>query len=477
MYSHVTASLNRNSFASAVASLLFLMIDPVQHTQEHLSFFKAAEAGEVTCIQYDETENTIAVNCSASFLDLVQAINDPDVIELVGNGEYILKANLEVADGVSFEMNSSNAGRSGNLEYLKIAGAYGIIVYGKILMDGIRITSWDIEDNSPIFQTETGSIPRAFINFRGSEGGLVQDSEISHLGYTGSGVRGFDLYGDGPSHDLVVRGSEFHHMWFAFFSNGAYNIVVDGNEYHNNIKYALDPHTGTYNMNITSNWLHHNPIGVICSLDCYDIIIEGNIVEHNRDYGIFFSRNMTDSVARNNDIYNTTTGVMVSESPYNQIHNNKIERATSQGIRLQNPQIPDDGSTVGNWVYNNTVINSGEGVGAARSHNNTLENNEFSNITSAEYMVSGNSGIIIREQFFDNALIAEEGSATESLVEIVDSGTIQVIEGAGSDDNDDESEEFEVILHNTDNQPYRMTVSNGDSIAVKSAQPPATDVT
>ena len=144
---------------------------------------------------------------------------------------------------------------------------------------------------------------------------------------------------------------------------------------------------------------------------------------------------------------------------------------------MQNPQIPDDGSTVGNWVYNNTVINSGEGVGAARSHDNTLENNEFSDITSAEYMLSGNSGIIIREQFFDNALIAEEGSATESLVEIVDSGTIQVIEGAGSDDNDDESEESEVVLHNTDNQPYRVTVSNGDSIAVKSAQPPTTGVT
>jgi parallel beta-helix repeat protein len=463
-----------NSITTAVAGLLLLlMIDSVQHTQDHLSFFKAAEAGEVTCIEYDETENTVAVNCSASFLDLVQAINDPDVIEFVGNGEYILKANLEVADGATFAMASSEDG----LQSLKIVGANGIIVYGKILIDGIRITSWDIEDNSPIFQTETGSIPRAFINFRGSEGGLVQNSEISHLGYTGSGLRGFDLYGDGPSHDLVVRGSEFHHMWFAFFSNGAYNIVVDGNEYHNNIKYALDPHTGTYNMNITSNWLHHNPIGVICSLDCFNITIEGNIVEHNRDYGIFFSRNMTDSVARNNDIYNTTIGIMVSESPYNQIHNNKIERATSQGIRLQNPQIPDDGLTQRNWVYNNTVINSGEGVGAASSHDNTLENNEFSNITSAEYMLSGNSGIIIREQFFDNALIAEEGSATQSLVEIVDSGTIQVTEGAGSDDNDDESEESEVVSHNTDNQPYRMTVSNGDSIAVNSAQPPTTDVT
>jgi hypothetical protein len=135
-----------NSITTAVAGLLLLMIGPVQHTQERLFFFKAAEAGEVTCIEYDETENTIAVNCSASFLDLVQAINDPDVIEFVGNGEYILKANLEVADGVTFAMASSKDG----LQDLKIVGANGIIVYGKILIDGIRITSWNIEDRDRI---------------------------------------------------------------------------------------------------------------------------------------------------------------------------------------------------------------------------------------------------------------------------------------------------------------------------------------
>ncbi len=144
-------------------------------------------------------------------------INDPKVIENLGNGEYLLKANLEVNDGVTFAMTPSKDG----LQYLKIADANGIIIYGKIQIDGIKITSWDIEDDSPIFQTKTGSIPRAFINFRGSEGGVIQNSEISYLGYNGSGLRGFDLYGDGPSHDIVIRGSEFHDMRMAFFSNGA----------------------------------------------------------------------------------------------------------------------------------------------------------------------------------------------------------------------------------------------------------------
>src|SRR5215213_8045065 len=450
--------------------ILIFSITDVSYQQQPASL----DNEEGSCIDYDAAENTIAIDCDASFLDVVQSINDPGILEELEEeeeeeeeegGQYLLKANLEVDDGVTFSMTPGDG-----LQYLKIADANGIIVYGKIQIAGVKITSWDTETNSPIFQTITGSIPRAFINLRGSEGGSIQDSEISHLGYSGSGRRGFDLFGDGPSHDLEIRGSEFHNMWFAFFSNRAYNIVVDGNEYHHNIKYALDPHTGTHDMSITNNWLHHNPIGAICSLNCYNILVEGNVIHHNSDYGIFFSRNMHDSIARNNQIYNVTTGIMVSESPNNQIYNNTIEAATSQGIRLQNPELPDDGGfTEDNLVYNNTIISSGEGIGATRSHDNILENNRFSDIESSEYLLSGNSGIIIRGQNFDNILIAEDGSATENLVEIVDSGTIEVTEVAndGGEDLVDE-EEAENNLYNTDNESYRKRLSDGDSIIVHS---------
>jgi parallel beta-helix repeat protein len=279
---------------------------------------------------------------------------------------------------------SSSSNEDGGLQYLKITGTNGIIVHGRIEISGIIITSWDTETNSPVFQTETGSVPRAFITLRESEGGFVHDSEIAYLGYQEFGRRGFDLLGDGPSHDLEIRGSKFHDMWFAFYSNGAYNVVVDGNEYHHNIKYALDPHTGTHDMSITNNWLHHNPIGVICSLDCYNILIEGNRAEHNMRAGIFFSRNMHDSIARNNYIYNTTTGIIVSESPNNQIYSNTIEGATGAGISLLNPPIADDGFTEDNHVYNNTISNSEDGIREIRSHDNILEDNKFFNIESDE---------------------------------------------------------------------------------------------
>ena len=202
--------------------------------------------------------------------------------------EYILKANLEVDDGVTFEMTSDEDG----LQYLKIAGENGIIVHGKILIDGVIITSWDASSNGIVQQNINGSIRRAYIQFDESEGSQIINSEFGYLGFQEIGRRGFDLWGpnasysgEGSSHDMMIRGSKFHDMWFAFYSRGAYNIVVDGNEYYNNIKYALDPHSGTHDMNITNNWLHHNPIGAICSDRCSNILIEGNLVEHNRDHG------------------------------------------------------------------------------------------------------------------------------------------------------------------------------------------------
>jgi mannuronan 5-epimerase len=456
-------------FASVTAALLLSSMTLISTQQDQYS------AASTACVGYSAGVNTINITCDASFLDVVQAINDPEVLEQEEeqNGQYILNANLEVADGVTFEMTSNGE----NLQYLKVAGANGIIVYGKILIDGVRITSWDVSEDGVVQQDMNGTIPRGYIQFAASEGAQIINSEFGYLGYNEPGRRGYDLLGGGgPSHDMEIRGSKFHDMWMAFYSKEAYNIIVDGNEYYNNIKYALDPHTGTYNMNITNNWLHHNWIGAICSDDCYNILIEGNVAEHNSNAGIFLSRNMTNSIARNNNVYNSSTGILVSESPNNQIYNNTIEGATEEGILLFDPEIPDEGEgalTEGNVVYDNSISSSENGIRASRSHDNIIENTTFSDIESSEYVVSGNANMIIRGQDFDDALIAG-GSGGENLVEVLDSGTIEVTGGAddGEEDEDenegDEEEEDEANSYNTDVEPYRMILNDGDTITVNS---------
>jgi mannuronan 5-epimerase len=414
-------NLYKDSTSLTHTILLFLLVGLLSHgqhhqQQQHFHLRFLAEAGESICIQHDQTENSISVNCNSSFPEVVQVINNSEIIQNLGNGEYLLNATLEVAEGVTFEMNSSDTGDD-NLRYLKIAGENGIIVYGKILIDGVKITSWNISSNDVISQDMDGSTRRGYIQFAASEGSRIINSEFGYLGDVEPGRRGFDVLGDGdreePSRDMVIRGSKFHNMWIAFYSNGAYNIVIDGNEYYSNIKYTVDPHSGTHDMNITNNHIHHNRIGIICSLDCYNILIERNVVQHNTEYGIFFSRNMTDSIASNNYVYNSTTGIMVSESPNNQIYNNTIERISSYGIRLFNPIFPDDGGeTENNLVYDNTIINSKNGIAVTRSHDNIIQNTTFFDIEENEYRLSGDSSMRIRGQHLDNPLISHDGSTT-----------------------------------------------------------------
>ncbi|MDQ4017227.1 MAG: right-handed parallel beta-helix repeat-containing protein [Thermoproteota archaeon] len=457
-------SCKKNTNVAATGVLLFLFSELIPI--EQLVSFRA-EAGELACIDYDESENTISINCNASFLSLVQAINNPDILEQesigvagIANGQYILNANLEIADGMTFAMTSAGDG----LQYLKLAGENGIIVYGMILIDGVRITSWDIEEEDVIQQDVNGTIRRGFVQFAASEGAQILNSEFGYLGDIEPGRRGFDLFGEGPSHDMVINNSIFHNMWMAFYSNGAYNVTVDRSEYYDNIQYSLDPHTTTHDMNITNNWIHDNPIGPICSDRCWDILIEGNLIENTETSAIFFSRNMTDSIARNNHVINARTGVQVSESPNNQIYNNTIEGATREGIGLFNPELPDDGLTEGNLVYDNVISDSDIGIRATRSHNNIVQNTIFSDIESSEYRLLSDSSLTISgQQFNDDVLITEGDSQTSgSTIEIVNSGVIQVRDG-GDEDDEEEGDSY-----NTDIEPFRRTLSDGDEITVNS---------
>jgi hypothetical protein len=472
----------KRGFATVTALVLFSMI-LILSTQQ-VQFTDASTA----CVGYQSGTNTVTISCDASFTDVVQTINDPGILEQEEEqeeaGQYILKANLDVADGVTFEMTSNGDG----LQYLKLAGENGIIVHGRILIDGVLITSWDTEEDDVVEQDMNGTIRRGYIQFAASEGSQILNSEFGYLGDVQPGRRGFDLFGEGPSHDMVIRNSTFHNMWFAFYSNGAYNITVDSSEYYDNIRYALDPHTVTHDMVITNNYLHDNPIGVICSDRCYNILIEGNLIEDTTDIGIFFSRNMTDSIARNNHVINARVGILVSESPNNQIYNNRIEEATAEGIRFLNPEVTDDGVTEGNIAYDNAISDSQVGVDAARSQNNIVENITFSDIESDEYHLSGSSSLTIRGQQFDDTLISgeaiepedadeadeadnadDEQTTENNVVEIVGSGIIEVTGGANGGEEDDDDDGGDEENSNTDTEPYRTILGDGDSITVNNS--------
>jgi parallel beta-helix repeat protein len=130
--------------------------------------------------------------------------------------------------------------------------------------------------------------------------------------------------------------------------------------------------------------------------------------------------------------------------------------------------------TVGNLVYDNVISDSEIGIRATRSHNNIVENTTFSDIESSEYRLLGDSSLIIGRQHFDNVMISGDDSVTGNLVEIVGSGTIEVTEGERDEDEDDSGDEDgdddgEGHSYNTDIEPFRKTLSDGDNITVNSS--------
>jgi nitrous oxidase accessory protein NosD len=409
------------------------------------------QSASAACISYSSSSNTITVSCStATIPQIASTVNNSNFLKSLGNGEWLLRANLQINDGSKLTISTPDVVR------LKIAGSStGLVIYGKIDITGSKITSWDISKGGPILQTSTGSTPRPYIYLKGSEGGTISGAEIAYLGRSGSGFHGFDLYSS--SHDLTITGnSKFHDLWRGFYSNGAYNIVIENSEFYNNIEYAIDPHSGTHDMRVTNVHAHDNKgVGIICSANCDKIVFEGNTVHDNGDTALFFSRATTNSKMMGNTVYHQAEGIAisVSESRNNEIFNNHVSDAV-YGISVHNPSTPDsDGISSGNKIHDNTIGENGDvqyGFRAIASSSNTFATNTFgTHITSNHYLIGSSSSITIDHQKFLNTTI--RAMSGNNVVTITDSGIIKI----GSK------------TYNTDTTPYKTTLS-GQTITINS---------
>ncbi len=66
---------------TATSSVLLLFMTSLIPYQQQLHHFTAEAGGVRACIDYNQIENTITITCNASFLGVVQAINDPAILE------------------------------------------------------------------------------------------------------------------------------------------------------------------------------------------------------------------------------------------------------------------------------------------------------------------------------------------------------------------------------------------------------------
>jgi parallel beta-helix repeat protein len=418
-----------------------------------VSGYQNMNQANAACASYSSSSNTITVSCStATIPQITTDINNSNVLKSLGSGEWLLNgAILKVNDGAKLTISSPD------VVWLKVAGSSGgIVVYGKIDITGSKITSWDTSTNKEIPQTSTGSTPRAYINLRGSEGGTFSGAEIAFTGYSPTGKRGIDLSGSGSSHDFTITGnSKIHDNWRGFYSNNAYNIVIENSEFYNNIDYAIDPHTGTHDMRVTNVHAHDNKgITIICSGNCDKLVFEGNTVHDNGGTALFFSKATTNSKMIGNTVYNQLgnafpIAISVSESRNNELYNNKIYDSL-YGISVHNPSPPDsDGISSGNSIHDNTVDRVKYGFRAIASSDNTFATNTFGTVTSNHYLIGSSASITIDHQKFSNTTIRAMSGNND--VTITHSGTIKIADKT----------------YDTDTSPYKTTLS-GQTITINS---------
>ena len=313
------------------------------------------------CITFDSEEKIITITCGTSNLtEIDNQLRNPVVLhrdENVDKG-WILNAGITVAQNATLYINSSDT------SWLKIIGdgetAYPILISGGLKINSAKISSWNPNTSnytSSLDSHRNGEdvhigTPRPYIVVNDDATGTtdITNSELVALGYEsgyGGGRTGLRYEGGDGS---LVKGNNIHDLYFAFYSKEVGGMKVENNHIHDNIHYGLDPHTGTHDMSIKNNTVHDNgSIGIICSLDCYNIVIEDNNVYNNTKMGIMFSRNMFDSIARNNFVSSEEDGIVISESHNNEIYNNTVSNSGS-GIDV-------DEDSFENLVYNNTIIN------------------------------------------------------------------------------------------------------------------------
>lgn len=257
----------------------------------------------------------------------------------------------------------------------------GIHVHGSLKIDSVKITSWDPVKKDVIkfdYGKRPGeehtksdydtAEPRAFIRVsKDAEGTTnITDSEIAYLGYSCSRCAGISYYGGEGS---VIKNSDIHHLLKGYYSKNMGYMLIEDNKFHDNYLYGIDPHTGSNNIIIRKNIVYNNNAsGIICSKDCHSLLIEGNEVYNNSGAGrgISFSINTTNSIARNNYVYDNPRCVAFNRgSNFNEVYNNTLLDCKT-GISVS--------GTSNNLIRDNKIVNASNGISIKNVTNNIYDN-------------------------------------------------------------------------------------------------------
>ncbi len=350
----------------------------------NLDFYRQKSFTNVFALQYPK-EGAIRIFGKGSFVTipkLARAINNRNVLEKIGEKEWILRKNIFIDSGVTLIIDGED------VSWLKLKSDQQGFAWiksenGNIIINNTKITSWDEKASNYDLNPDDG---RSYI-LQKSDGRMdISASELAYLGYFGSPKRG-NPYG-GPygiswkisngsfRNELSTGsliGSKIHNNLFGIYTYGITGAIIANNDVYDNLQYGLDPHDDSNNMLIENNKVYNNGNhGIIISKRCFANIIRENFSQNNRLHGIMLDRDSNNNLVENNYASGNVNGIAMYHSMENLIINNKLIE-NKIGIRANN-------SSTDNYFGYNQLENNNSGILIyQRSLNNYIFQNNFIN--------------------------------------------------------------------------------------------------
>ncbi|QQS60869.1 MAG: glycosyltransferase [Candidatus Moraniibacteriota bacterium] len=327
-------------------------------------------------------ENAIRISGKGSFVtipELTNRLRNPSILENLGNGEFILRKNLFIDNGVTLLVEGEDVKwlklRSGvnDFSWIKSEG-------GNIFIQGTKITSWDEENNNYDSNWEDG---RSYILQKLSGRMDIIKSEVAYLGYFGSPQRGKPFGGpygvswkisDDSFRDELSTGvideSSIHHNLFGLYTYGMTGGIFTRNDVSYNVEYGFDPHDDSNNLLIENNRATYNGNhGIITSKRCFSNIIRGNVSKYNRLHGIMLDRSSNNNLVEGNTLSGNINGVALYNSIDNVVVNNIL---TENGIGIRANR-----ESRQNFFGENMITGSKKGIYA---YQESFDNYAFENV-------------------------------------------------------------------------------------------------
>lgn len=229
------------------------------------------------------------------------------------------------------------------------AGAF-ITVAGDLFIHDTVVTSWDEETNSPRHSDKKKrKIFRPFITGWSNSNIYIGGTVLDSLGYAASKSFGLS-FSAGPKAAVrnlgkvsppsgIIADNYFHNFEYGFYSYEAKDVAIVGNEYRDNVLYAIDPHDRSKRLLIGLNTTYDTQAkhGIIISREVDYSWIVGNVTYHNTGSGLMIDRNsVSNFIYGNTSFENDQDGLTFFESSCNLSAANHLFDNKRSGVKIRN---------------------------------------------------------------------------------------------------------------------------------------------